>query len=70
MPVSGTTDNSVMTNYSYFQRNTDRDYVIRDEEGKPLTVSDAENYMEDDDKSSKNMFGSRSLSVVSAKSSL
>lgn len=59
-----------MTNYSYFQRNTDRDYVIRDEEGKPLTVSDAENYMEDDDKSSKNMFGSRSLSVVSAKSSL
>ena len=69
LPVSGTTDNSLMTNYSYFQRNSDRDYVIHNEEGKPLTVSDAEN-IEDDDKSSKNMLGSRSISVTSAKSSM
>jgi len=40
IPVSGTTDNCLFTNYPYFQRNQEKEYAFIEEEGKPLIVTE------------------------------
>lgn len=79
IPVSGTTDNSLFTNFPYFQRNAEKEYVFSEDENKPLTVS--ENIHDSlsnsiDNKSGRNLGsnnffpGSKAASMTSLKSSM
>lgn len=82
LPVSGTTDNSLFTNFPYFQRNPEKEYNFSEDETKPLIVN--ENGTNDsisnsiDNKETKiggsnnnNFFpGSKAVSMASIKSSV
>lgn len=51
LPISGTADNCLMTNYTFFQTHIESDYEIINEEGKPLTlVEKNEDFFDDEDK--------------------
>ena len=80
--VSGTTDNCLFTNYPYFQRTNERDYIFSEDENKPLTVSEnvGSELMDNsvDNKDGKNIGsnsnaifpGSKAVSLTSIKSSM
>ena len=79
IPVSGTTDNCLFTNYPYFQRNQEKDYNFSEDDNKPLLVTETVNNdssFNSLDKSGKIIgshtffAGSKAASHASAKSSL
>lgn len=49
IPVSGTTDNSLFTNFPYFQRHFDNEYTVQAEEGKPLNLQEVSINSDDED---------------------
>lgn len=60
--ISGTADNSIMTNYSYFQRTPPEEYELIEREDRPLTLK-----LPDKDKS--NVGSERNLSITMSKTS-
>ena len=70
IPISGTTDNSLFTNFPYFQRHFDSEYIIQAEENKPLTIIDTPiNEDEEDIKTPHIKGGGRSSVASTTKSS-